>query len=330
MKKLVLNTVAISVLLGSGLAVAQTEPLIGVTIYQYDDNFMNLMLSEINKESANFKDVRFLMNDSQNSQAIQNNQIDILLAKKVKVLAVNLVDPPAAKTVIAKAKKHNVPVIFFNKDPGAKLLASYNHAYYVGSSPKNSALEQAKLIAKHWNANKQFDLNQDGKIQFAMLTGQPDSTAAEVRSKYVIEELHNLGIQTEALFVDTAMWNGNMARDRMELWLNDTKGKQIEMVIANNDAMALGALESLSAQNKQLPVFGIDALPETLTLIKTGKITATVLNDGAYQSKVLVELARNLALGKSAAEGMPWKPENNSILSPDIAIDKDNVEQYRK
>ncbi len=60
------------------------------------------------------------MNDSQNDQSKQNDQIDVLLAKGVKALAINLVDPAAAGTVIEKARGQNIPVVFFNKEPSAK------------------------------------------------------------------------------------------------------------------------------------------------------------------------------------------------------------------
>ena len=59
-------------------------------------------------------------------QSIQNDQVDGLLSKGVKALAINLVDQAAASTVIKKAKQDDIPVVFFNKDPGAKAIGSYD------------------------------------------------------------------------------------------------------------------------------------------------------------------------------------------------------------
>ena len=54
-------------------------------------------------------------------QSIQNDQVRMVcISKGVKALAINLVDPAAASTVINKAKQDDIPVVFFNKDPGAK------------------------------------------------------------------------------------------------------------------------------------------------------------------------------------------------------------------
>ncbi|MCV4784134.1 substrate-binding domain-containing protein, partial [Escherichia coli] len=89
----------------------------------------------------------------QNDQSKQNDQIDVLLAKGVKALAINLVDPAAAGTVIEKARGQNIPVVFFNKEPSRKALDSYDKAYYVGTDSKESGIIQGDLIAKHWKAN---------------------------------------------------------------------------------------------------------------------------------------------------------------------------------
>ena len=99
MKKTVLSAVALAVGLGT-ISMAQADTRIGVTIYKYDDNFMALMRKEIDKEAKQLKGIELLMNDSQNAQSIQNDQVDVLLSKGVKALAINLVDPSAAPTII--------------------------------------------------------------------------------------------------------------------------------------------------------------------------------------------------------------------------------------
>ncbi len=325
MKKTVLSAVALAVGLGVAASAAQAADRIGVTIYKYDDNFMSLMRKEINKEAEQFKDIELLMNDSQNAQAVQNDQVDGLISKGVKALAINLVDPAAAPTIIGKAKPDDIPVVFFNKDPGAKAIGSYEHAYYVGTDPKESGLIQGSLIAKHWQANPAYDLNKNGKIQYVLLKGEPGHPDAEARTKFVIEELNNKGIQTEQLFIDTGMWDAALAKDKMDAWLSSSKANQIEVIIANNDGMAMGALEATKAHGKKLPIFGVDALPEVLQLIKKGEIAGTVLNDGVNQGKAVVQLSNNLAKGKPATEGTKWQLKDRVVRIPYVGVDADNL-----
>ncbi|MCL7781676.1 galactose/glucose ABC transporter substrate-binding protein MglB [Pasteurella multocida] len=330
MKKTVLSAVALAVGLGVAASAAQAADRIGVTIYKYDDNFMSLMRKEINKEAEQFKDIELLMNDSQNAQAVQNDQVDGLISKGVKALAINLVDPAAAPTIIGKAKPDDIPVVFFNKDPGAKAIGSYEHAYYVGTDPKESGLIQGSLIAKHWQANPAYDLNKDGKIQYVLLKGEPGHPDAEARTKFVIEELNNKGIQTEQLFIDTGMWDAALAKDKMDAWLSSSKANQIEVIIANNDGMAMGALEATKAHGKKLPIFGVDTLPEVLQLIKKGEIAGTVLNDGVNQGKAVVQLSNNLAKGKPATEGTKWQLKDRVVRIPYVGVDADNLNEFLK
>lgn len=330
MKKTVLSAIALAVGLGSVTASYAADNRIGVTIYKYDDNFMSLMRKEIDKEAKTLQGIELLMNDSQNAQSIQNDQVDVLLSKGVKALAINLVDPAAAPTIIGKAKPDNIPVVFFNKDPGAKAIGSYEQAYYVGTDPKESGIIQGNLIAKQWKATPEFDLNKDGKIQFVLLKGEPGHPDAEARTKYVIDELNKQGIQTEQLFIDTGMWDAAMAKDKVDAWLSSSKANNIEVIISNNDGMALGALEATKAHGKKLPIFGVDALPEALQLIKKGELAGTVLNDGVNQGKAVVQLANNLAQGKAANESTKWELKDRVVRIPYVGVDKDNLAEFLK
>jgi methyl-galactoside transport system substrate-binding protein len=271
------------------------------------------------------------MNDSQNSQSTQNDQIDVLVAKGVKALAINLVDPAAAAVVISKAKANEIPIVFFNKEPTAKALASYDKAYYVGTDSKESGVKQGELIEKHWKSTPGWDLNKDGVIQFVLLKGEPGHPDAEARTKYVIDTLNKDGLKTQQLHLDTAMWDTAQAKDKMDAWLSGPNGNKIEVVIANNDAMAMGAVEALKAHNKSsVPVFGVDALPEALAMVKSGAMAGTVLNDAENQAKATFEMAKNLAAGKPATEGTNYKLDGKVVRVAYVPVDKENLSQFVK
>ncbi|KKC99264.1 galactose/glucose ABC transporter substrate-binding protein MglB [Photobacterium halotolerans] len=320
MKKLtLLATLCAGVTLASSATAGTT---VGVTVYKYDDNFMSVVRQAIEKEANQDGDTRIMMNDSQNSQSMQNDQIDIMLARGVQALAINLVDPAAAPVVISKAKMDDVPVVFYNKEPSAAVLASYDKAYYVGTDSKESGVIQGNLIAKQWKAHPEWDLNKDGKLQFVMLKGEPGHPDAEARTTYSVKTINDNGIETQQLHMDTGMWDTAMAKDKMDAWISGPNGNKIEVVIANNDGMAMGAVESLKAVGKtQLPVFGVDALDEALSMIKKGELAGTVLNDAQNQAKATFELARNLANGRSATEGTHWKVVNKVVRVPYVGVD---------
>ena len=307
-------------------AAAQAAATVGVTVYKYDDNFMSVVRKAIEKEAEQAGDVRLLMNDSQNDQSKQNDQVDVMLAKGVQALAINLVDPAAAPVIIKKAKLDGVPIVFYNKEPSAQALASYKDAYYVGTDSKESGIIQGEMIAKHWAANPSWDLNKDGVIQYVLLKGEPGHPDAEARTSYVVSTLKNKGYKTDELHLDTAMWDTAMAKDKVDAWVSGPNADKIEVVIANNDAMAMGAIEALKAADKSsLPVFGVDALSEALALVRSGAMQGTVLNDANNQAKAAFELARNLAEGKSAGEGTIWNIENKVVRVPYVAVDQSSL-----
>ncbi|MBN1086373.1 galactose/glucose ABC transporter substrate-binding protein MglB [Erwinia aphidicola] len=328
-KVFTLSALVATMLFGATAHAADTR--IGVTIYKYDDNFMSVVRKDIEKEAKNSPDVQLLMNDSQNSQSTQNDQVDVMVAKGVKAMAINLVDPAAAAVVISKAKANDIPVVFFNKEPSAKALASYDKAYYVGTDSKESGVKQGELIEKQWKANAAWDLNKDGQIQFVLLKGEPGHPDAEARTKYVIETLNKDGLKTQQLHMDTAMWDTAQAKDKMDAWLSGPNDNKIEVVIANNDAMAMGAVEALKAHNKSsVPVFGVDALPEALAMVKSGAMAGTVLNDAENQAKATFDMAKNLAAGKPATEGTNYKLDGKVVRVAYVPVDKENLSQFVK
>ncbi|WP_042991438.1 galactose/glucose ABC transporter substrate-binding protein MglB [Vibrio mimicus] len=305
---------------------ALADTTIGFTIYKYDDNFMSVVRQAIEKEAAADSNTRILMNDSQNSQSMQNDQVDVMLARGVQALAINLVDPAAAPTIIQKAKIDDVPVVFYNKEPSPEAMASYDKAYYVGTDSKESGIIQGDLISAQWKANPSWDKNGDGVLQYVMLKGEPGHPDAEARTSYSVKTINDNGIKTQELHMDTGMWDTAMAKDKMDAWLSGPNGSKIEVVIANNDGMAMGAIEALRGAGQKIPVFGVDALAEALALIKSGAMAGTVLNDAQNQAKATFELARNLANGKLAAEGTQWTVENKVVRVPYVGVDINNVE----
>ncbi|PLS05580.1 galactose/glucose ABC transporter substrate-binding protein MglB [Neobacillus cucumis] len=342
-KGLILSlTVASSILLATGCSSSTSGsgdsasgkdsklPAVGATIYKFDDNFMSYVRRAM-ETSAKGK-VNLMLNDSQNDQAKQIEQVDTLIAKGAKSLAINLVDPKAAQTIVDKAKAKDIPVIFFNKEPDESVLNGYDKAYYVGTTSSESGVLQGELIAKAWEANKdKWDKNHDGKLQYVLLKGEPGHPDAEARTKYAVDTIKSKGIQVEQLAMDTAMWDATKATEKMDAWVSKYSDK-IEFVIANNDGMALGAIASLEkagyfSGDKFVPVVGVDAIPEALEMIEKGKMVGTILNDAKNQGKATVDLAANAANGKDVLDGTEWKlDDKKAVRVPYVEITKDNIQ----
>ena len=298
---------------------------IGATIYNFGDNFMNGVVVPALKKYAAENQASLTIVDSENQQAKQNDQIDIFINKGVKVLAVNLVDPASARTIIEKAKAAGTPLILYNKEPTeAGVMGLYDKVWYVGTNSAESGVLQGQMIANDWKANPKWDRNGDGVMQYVMLKGEPGHPDAEARTKESIVSIEAAGIPVQQLALQAdPTWSTQFGNDTMAAWLTSSFGDEIEMVIANNDGMAFGAITAMNSAGVSLPIYGVDALEQALQLIKEGKMNGTVLNDGYNQARAVIELAMNVAQGKAPTTGTEWKLETDgskAVRVPYVAV----------
>ncbi len=314
---------------------AAKQIVIGANIYTFADNFMNGVMKPELESYAAGKGAKIEIVDSEGQQAKLNDQIDVFISKKVSVLAINLVDPAAASSVIAKAKAANIPLILFNKEPTeAGAMASYDKVWYVGTNSAESGIIQGQMMVNDWKANPAWDLNKDGVVQYVLLKGEPGHPDAEARTKESVKAFVDAGLKVEQLALEAdPNWSTQHGNDKMAAWLTSSFGKKIELVICNNDGMAFGAINALKAAGVKLPLYGVDALDQALTHIADGEMNGTVLNDGVNQSRATVDLAINAAMGKAPTEGTAWKLETDGTKAVRVAylpVTPANYKEFRK
>lgn len=314
-------------------AAESSEVVIGTAIYKYDDTFMTGVRNAIVAASEGTNGVVKSV-DSMNSQAVQNEKVDQFLTQGVQSLAINAVDRAAAGTIIEKAKKDNVPIVFFNREPFAEDMAKWNKVYYVGAKAEESGLMSGQIIADYWKANKSADRNGDGVLQYVMLKGEPGHQDAELRTLHSIKEIEASGIKVEKLAEDTAMWDRVKGQEKMAAFIA-AHGDKIEAVLANNDDMALGAIEALKAANyfkegRYIPVVGVDATAPALAAIENGTLLGTVLNDAVNQGSATFRIAYELGSNRTPNEKTVGYPiqDNQYVWVPYQKVTKENYKNF--
>jgi methyl-galactoside transport system substrate-binding protein len=283
-------------------APAKGKPTIGVAIYKYDDTFMTGVRNAITAAAEGKAAVEMV--DSQNSQPTQNDKVDLFITKKVNALAVNSVDRTAAGVIVDRAKAANIPVVFFNREPLIDDMKKWDKVFYVGAKAEESGTISGQLLVDYWKAHPEADKNKDGTLQYVMLKGEPGHQDAELRTKFSIRAIEDAGIKVQKLAEDTAMWERVKGQEKMAAFLA-ANGDKIEAVLANNDDMALGAIEALKAAGynkdakKYIPVVGVDATTPALAALADGSLLGTVLNDAKNQGAATLNLANVLAQGQT-------------------------------
>ncbi|WP_199615357.1 galactose ABC transporter substrate-binding protein [Paenibacillus alkalitolerans] len=304
-------------------------PTIGVAIYKFDDTFMTGVRNAISNAAEGVAKVDIV--DSQNSQPTQNDKVDLFITKKVNALAINPVDRTAAGVIIDKAKAANTPVVFLNREPLADDMQKWDKVYYVGAKAEESGTISGELIVDYWKANPAADKNGDGVLQYAMLKGEPGHQDAELRTQYSVKAIEDAGIKVEKLAEDTAMWDRVKGQEKMAAFLA-AHGDKIEAVLANNDDMALGAIEALKAAgyfkgDKYMPVVGVDATAPALKALEDGTMLGTVLNDAVNQGQATLKIAAALANGETPSKENTGYDivDGKYVWIPYVKITKDNI-----
>ena len=280
---------------------------IGAGIYRFNDAFMlrfrNAMSAESEKAGAKID-----IADGRDDQPTQDAEIDEFIAGGVNVLIVNLVDRMAAQETIDKAKSADIPVVFINREPPLEVLNTYSKAYYVGAKAEESGIFSGQLIVDYFKSHPEADKNHDGKLQFVLLKGQNGHQDMILRSKYSVETIRDAEIEPVELASAIANWDKLEAMKIMNAFIMSIGPENIEAVIANNDEMALGAVEALKAQDYNkgdpsmyIPVVGVDANASALEAMDRGEMLGTVLNDADGQGSAAVKLAVSLAQGKDVS-----------------------------
>ena len=294
---------------------------IGVCIYQFADNFMTLYRTDLEEY---LKDMGYSVTimDGKNDQNTQTEQINTFLQQGVDVLIINPVQTTSAQTIVDTVSPSGTPIVFINREPDKSVLDSYaGKCCYVGADARQSGTYQGQLILE---TETQGDINGDGKITYIMCKGDPENIDAQYRTEYSIKALTAAGKEVECLYEYLDNWDQTTAQQDVANALSQY-GDKIEVVFCNNDAMALGALQSIQQAGrtvgKDIYLVGVDALAEAVQDVLDGNMTGTVLNDDVGQATAAAD-ATKLYVEGSAVEQYYWVDY--------VKVTKDNASQYVK
>ncbi len=282
---------------------------VGVTYYEQSDTFLSQMISCLKDEFQNYEEKGYetamLIRGAGGSQRTQNDQARELIDAGCNVLCVNLVDRADPSEIIDLARENNVPIIFFNREPVAEDMMQWDKLYYVGALAAQSGILQGEMAIELIQSDSGIDRNKDGKIQYVVLEGEAGHQDAIIRTENVVDTLKSNGIAIEKLSYGIANWNRAQAQNQMLQMISQHQNK-IELVLANNDDMALGALdayEKLNYTESALPAFlGIDGTDVGLEAVRDQRLAGTVYNDKEGQAAAMAKLAIALVTGQGMGE----------------------------
>ena len=294
---------------------------IGVAVYNEEDVYVSKICGYLEDEIFQYEkdhpgvEIRKKIADARGSQQEQNDQIDQFISLDYDLLLVNIVDRTNAAVIIDKATQADIPVVFFNREPVREDIFRSDQIYYEGSDAKQSAILQADVIADALEKDRsKIDRNGDSVIQFAMLEGESGHQDTLIRSEWVLKELENKKIPTQQIAGSTGNWEKNQANVIVRQWMKEYPN-QIEVIISNNDDMALGAWEALEEKGcTEVQVVGIDGIEEVRELVDEDKILGSVLCDTKLHAKALMQFIDVLAFHNGSVEKLNLENERYYMI----------------
>jgi inositol transport system substrate-binding protein len=278
-----------------GLLAAAQAATLGVSMARFDDNFLTAVRTSM-QERARELNVAIQFEDAQNDIGRQLSQIQNFVAQKVDAIIVNPVDTDATSRLTRLVARAGIPLVYVNRKPAEAQLPA--RVSFVGSDETQSGTLQMTEVCRL--------LHGSGAI--VILMGELTNQSARQRTQDIYDVIARpqcRGIRV--LDKQAANWNRTEAADLMTNWLS--AGLRPQAVVANDDEMAIGAVQSLR-QARLLSgtiVAGIDATPDGLAALKSGQLAATVFQNAPAQGAGAVDTALKLARGEKVPSFV-WVP----------------------
>ena len=300
-------------------APAASDLNVAVFYYNYSDAFISNVRNEMDAQWEAMG-VTYNNYDGNTNQGNQMDQINTAIANGANVLVVNAVEASADETtqsIVDAAKTAGIPVIFFNREVSDDVVNSYEQAAFVGTDPAEAGHMQGELIGNYLLENYDaVDLNGDGVISYVMFKGQENNPEAEYRTQYSVEDAnaileengkpalayYDTAATTQYLVDPNGSWSAAAAQDYMTTILSaysEANGNMVELVIANNDDMGLGAITALetagynNGTGTTIPVFTVDGLQGIVDAISAGKATGAVGQSASGLAESVATLVKN-------------------------------------
>jgi inositol transport system substrate-binding protein len=306
------------VLLATGLAALMSTSAmaetIGASIARFDDNFLTVMRNGMTEHAASLDGVELQVEDATDDVAKQLDQINNFIASGVDAIIVNAVDTSATQAMTQAAESAGVPLVYVNREPANVDTLPENQAFVASNEIESGTLESFQICRNLRGAGKA------GGAKGYVLMGQLSNQAAVQRTKDVHDVVGmDMCSFMEIIDEQTAEWSRDKAQDLMTNWLSS--GEDFDFVIANNDEMAIGAIQAMKASGIDMAavqVGGVDATQDAVVAMQAGDLDVTVFQDAHGQGAGSVDAALALARGEDLDQKVyiPFK-----LVTPDNVAD---------
>ncbi|MBR0600453.1 substrate-binding domain-containing protein [Sinanaerobacter chloroacetimidivorans] len=244
--------------------------------------------------------------DAQEDVVKQQDQVNTMIEQGYDAIMVVPVDTAAMGPITDAVTAAGIPLIYVNRNPFGTDNPPEG-VYYVGSQEIVAGQLQGEFLVEK--------MGEKGGVGILMgILSNEGAVKRTEGNESVLSKYPDIKI----LAKETGEWQYDKGMAITENWLT-AYGDQLNAILANNDGMAIGALQALEAAGRDdVIVVGVDAIPDAVNLVAEGKLDATVLQDADGQGAGAVDVISKI-LGGAAPEAITWI--DFVLVTPDNVAD---------
>lgn len=269
------------------------------------DQWLQLLADAVTDEAGK-QGVSVEVTSAEADASKQISQVENFLSAGIDAIIVNPVDNDASQPITDAAAAAGVPLVYVNRCPDRP-----DNVPCVGSDSKQAGTLLMEALGKL----------ADNKGTVGILQGDPNNNGQAVRDRTAgCQEVVDQHPDMEVTFQGNGKWARDAAQTVTENWIQS--GKLPNLICANNDEMALGAINALKAGGvlDQVKVGGIDATDDALTSMAAGELSVTVFQDPAGQGATALTAAIKL-INKETVE--------TYVDVPFQLVTPENIDQFK-
>ena len=320
MKKILVCLLVLALMVPMFAAMAEGYKM--TIIMSSRDEFLST-LERAASEAATELGIELSAQDAQNDSAKVLQYIEAAANAGEDAVIINLVDTETAQECVEAAG--DMKVVFVNRCPADTSILGDNVAY-VGSNEMQSGGYQGDFLAEYFNEKGQTD------VKYILLSGTLGLVHTTQRTASVLQHMKDGGLNPEEAAAPlVADYDRATAMDMIAPLVGTV---EYDCIIANNDAMALGAIEALKDAGMDpsaVPIVGIDATVDGVEAVKDGELAMTVFQDPKGQGMGALKAAANMVEGKAFNDGTDFEVDSENpyiVWVPFEPVYPSNVADY--
>lgn len=283
------------------------------------------------KEAGNYS---ISFTDGNNDVQKQIDQVNTFIAQGVDAIIIVPCDADGIVPAVKACNQADIPCILIGNacDP------SECEYLFIGSPHYNSGYLQGEYVGGLLDESIGID-----KAHILYLEGTNGLDHAAQRKQGTQDALEELGFDWDSQCLDSqdADYVKADAMETTDAWIQKYASggeAQFDAIIAANDQMALGAMESLKGAgllngNTEIFVSGIDGTSDALQAILDGNMVQTVLQDAAGQSAACLEALDQFLVDGKGYDEVGTASETyegvNEIMVDYQSVTVENIDDYK-